>query len=114
MIGGWSGRCAHQFPMLLVNIGLIALTVVLYIVIPKGFLPEQDTGIFIGVAQAREDTAFDTIRKIENECAAIILKDPAVEGIVGFAGATGGNPSESTARMFAQLKPFQDARPCSR
>ena len=76
--------------------------------IPKGFLPEQDTGIFIGVAQAREDTAFDTISAIENECAAIILKDPAVEGIVGFAGATGGNPSESTARMFAQLKPFSE------
>ena len=101
---------AHQFPMLMVNIGLIVLTVVLYIVIPKGFLPEQDTGIFIGVAQAREDTAFKTIAAIENECAAIILKDPAVSGIVGFAGATGGNPSESTSRMFAQLKPF-DQRP---
>ena len=101
---------AHQFPMLMVNIGLIVLTVVLYIVIPKGFLPEQDTGIFIGVAQAREDTAFKTIAAIENECAAIILKDPAVSGVVGFAGATGGNPSESTSRMFAQLKPF-DQRP---
>jgi len=97
---------SHQFPMLLVTIGLIVLTVGLYVIIPKGFLPEQDTGIFIGVAQAREDASFEAIAKIENECAAIILKDPAVDGVVGFAGATGGNPSESTARMFAQLKPF--------
>ena len=101
----WALR--HEFLMLLVTIALMAGTVFLYVVIPKGFLPEQDTGIFIGVAQAREDTSFDAIEKIENEFAAIILKDPAVSGIVGFAGATGGNPSESTARMFAQLKPFK-------
>ena len=101
----WALR--HQFLMLLVTIALMAGTVFLYVVIPKGFLPEQDTGIFIGVAQAREDTSFEAIAKIENEYAAIILKDPAVTGIVGFAGATGGNPSESTARMFAQLKPFK-------
>ena len=107
---GLTWALGHQFPMLLVSIAMIALTVGLYVVIPKGFLPEQDTGIFIGVAQVREDAAFDAIQKIENDCAAIILKDPAVAGIVGFAGATGGNPSESTARMFAQLKPF-DQRP---
>ncbi len=101
----WALR--HEFLMLLVTVALMAGTVFLYVVIPKGFLPEQDTGIFIGVAQAREDTSFDAMSKIENECAAIILKDPAVAGIVGFAGATGGNPSESTARMFAQLKPFK-------
>ena len=101
----WALR--RQFLMLLVTIALMAGTVFLYVVIPKGFLPEQDTGIFIGVAQAREDTSFEAIAKIENEYAAIILKDPAVTGIVGFAGATGGNPSESTARMFAQLKPFK-------
>ena len=104
----WALR--HEFPMLLVSIAMIALTVGLYVVIPKGFLPEQDTGIFIGVAQAREDVAFDAMEKIENECAAIILKDPAVAGVVGFAGATGGNASENTARMFVQLKPF-DQRP---
>ena len=107
---GLTWALGHQFPMLLVSIAMIALTVGLYVVIPKGFLPEQDTGIFIGVAQAREDAAFDAIEKIENDCAAIILKDPAVSGVVGFAGATGGNPSESTARMFVQLKPF-DQRP---
>ncbi len=105
---GWSWALRRRFLTLLVSIALIVLTAYLYVVIPKGFVPEQDTGIFIGVAQAREDIAFDAMAKIENECAAIILKDPAVSGVVGFAGATGGNPSESQARMFAQLKPLNE------
>ncbi|RBP09914.1 HAE1 family hydrophobic/amphiphilic exporter-1/multidrug efflux pump [Roseiarcus fermentans] len=102
----WALR--HEFWMLLVTIGLIGLTVYLYLVIPKGFLPEQDTGIFMGVAQARQDIAFEAMAKIENEYAAILLRDPAVSGVVGFAGATGGNPTENTARMFVQLKPFSE------
>ena len=95
---------AHQFPMVMVNIGLIVLTVILYIVIPKGFLPEQDTGIFIGVAQTREDTAFETIATIENKCAAIILKDPAVSGVVGFAGRDGRQPEREHR---AHVRPAQ-------
>jgi hydrophobe/amphiphile efflux-1 (HAE1) family protein len=98
----------HQFPMLLVTIGLIALTVGLYVVIPKGFLPEQDTGMIMGQAQAREDIAFEAMTDIVKECAAIILKDPAVSGVVSFAGATGGNATENTARVFVQLKPFNE------
>jgi len=102
----WALR--HQFLMLLVTIALIVLTGYLYVVIPKGFLPEQDTGIFMGAAQARQDIAFAAMAKIENEYAAIILKDPAVSGVVGFAGATGGNATENQARMFVQLKPFAE------
>jgi hydrophobe/amphiphile efflux-1 (HAE1) family protein len=102
----WALR--HEVLMLLVTIALIALTVYLYVVIPKGFLPEQDTGIFMGAAQARQDISFEAMAKIENEYAAIILKDPAVLAVVGFAGATGGNATENTARMFVQLKPFSE------
>ena len=102
----WALR--HQFLMLLVTIALIVLTGYLYVVIPKGFLPEQDTGMIIGQAQAREDISFEAMAKIVNECAAIIVKDPAVSGVVGFAGATGGNSSENTARVFVQLKPFNE------
>ncbi len=83
-------------------------TVFLYITIPKGFFPEQDTGFIFGEAQARQDISFLSMTKIENEFAAIILKDPAVSGVVGFAGATGGNAGENTARMFIQLKPFAE------
>jgi hydrophobe/amphiphile efflux-1 (HAE1) family protein len=98
----------HQPLMLAVTLGLIVLTGVLYARIPKGFFPEQDTGFIFGQAVARQDTSFATINTIENQFAAIIAEDPAVSGVVGFAGATGGNSSENTARFFIQLKPLSE------
>jgi hydrophobe/amphiphile efflux-1 (HAE1) family protein len=96
----------HQFLTLLSTLGLIVLTGFLYIQIPKGFFPDQDTGFIFGQAQAREDISFAAMGAIENQFSKIILEDPAVMAVVGFAGATGGNPSESTARVMIQLKPF--------
>ncbi len=98
----------HQPTMLLLTLALIAVTAVLYIWIPKGFFPEQDTGFIFGQAEARQDTSFAAMSVIEQRFAKIILSDPAVHAVVGFAGATGGNPSENTARMFIQLKPFEE------
>jgi hydrophobe/amphiphile efflux-1 (HAE1) family protein len=95
----------HQPLMLAVTLALIVVTGFLYVWIPKGFFPEQDTGFIFGQAEARQDTSFATISKIENQFAEIIAADPAVSGVVGFAGATGGNSSENTARLFVQLKP---------
>jgi multidrug efflux pump subunit AcrB len=98
----------HQLPMLVLTLALIVVSGTLYVWIPKGFFPEQDTGFIFGQAQARQDTSFATISKIENQFAEIIMSDPAVSGVVGFAGATGGNASESTARLFIQLKPLSE------
>ncbi len=100
----WSFR--HRFFMLWLTLALMALTGILYVVMPKGFLPEQDTGFIFASVQARQDTSFAAMAKIENECARIFLRDPAVADVVGFAGATGANASESTARVFVQLKAF--------
>ena len=96
----WALR--HSFLMLLLTLGLMALTAVLYIWIPKGFLPEQDTGFIFCAVQARQDTSFPAMGKIENQIARIVMRDPAVADVVGFAGATGPNASESTARVFIQ------------
>jgi hydrophobe/amphiphile efflux-1 (HAE1) family protein len=96
----------HQLITLISTIALMLLTAYLYVVIPKGFLPEQDSGFIFGYAQAREDISFDAMAEKEQQLSRIITEDPAVSGVVGFVGATGGNPSESTARMFIQLKPF--------
>ena len=96
----------HRLPTLLGTVALIFLTAYLYYAIPKGFLPEQDTGFIFGSLQARQDISFAAMAKLENQAAAIIKKNPAVSGLVGFAGATGFNPGENTARMFIQLKPF--------
>jgi hydrophobe/amphiphile efflux-1 (HAE1) family protein len=100
----------HQFPMLALTLALIAGTGALYVFIPKGFFPEQDTGFIFGQAQTRQDTSFAKIAEIENQFAEIIAADPAVSGVVGFAGATGGNASESTARLFVQLKPLSERK----
>jgi hydrophobe/amphiphile efflux-1 (HAE1) family protein len=96
----------HQLIALVSTIALMLLTGYLYVVIPKGFLPQQDSGFIFGYAQAREDISFAAMAQKEQELSRIITEDPAVHGVVGFVGATGGNPSESTARMFIQLKPF--------
>ena len=98
----------HQLLMLVSTLCLIVLTGYLYIVIPKGFIPQQDTGFIFGALQTRQDASFAAVAKLETEVSAVIQKDPAVSGVVGFAGATGYNPSESTARMFIQLKPFSE------
>jgi hydrophobe/amphiphile efflux-1 (HAE1) family protein len=102
----WTFR--NSFLMLILTLGLMVLTVVLYVLIPKGFLPEQDTGFIFCAVQARQDTSFAAMRKIENQVATIVMRDPAVSGVVGFAGSTGANASESTARVFVQLKPFAE------
>jgi len=96
----------HQFPALISTIVLIFVTGYLYVTIPKGFFPEQDTGFIFGQAEARQDISFQAMANLQNELAAIIQKDAGVQGVVGFVGSTGGNSSENTARMFIQLKPF--------
>jgi hydrophobe/amphiphile efflux-1 (HAE1) family protein len=98
----------HQFITLMSTIVLIGVTGYLYVVIPKGFFPEQDTGFIFGQAEARQDISFAAMANLSNELAGIIKKDPAVSGVVGFVGSTGGNSAENTARMFIQLKPFAE------
>jgi hydrophobe/amphiphile efflux-1 (HAE1) family protein len=96
----------HQFITLMSTVALVFLTGYLYVVIPKGFLPQQDTGFLFGEIEARQDTSFAEIANLQDQVSKIILRNPAVSGLVSFAGATGGNASENTARMFVQLKPF--------
>ncbi len=98
----------HQPLMLIITLSLIVVTCAMYVEMPKGFFPEQDTGFLFGQAEARQDTSFAQITKLEHQFADIIRADPAVSGVMGFAGATGGNASENTARMFIQLKPLSE------
>ncbi len=100
----------HQPLMLALTLGLIVATGLLYLYIPKGFFPEQDTGFIFGEAEARQDISFAAMAKIENEFAKVVLTDPDVQAVVGFVGATGGNAAENTARMFIQLKPFSERK----
>jgi hydrophobe/amphiphile efflux-1 (HAE1) family protein len=98
----------HQFLTLLPTIGLLVLTGVLYVAIPKGFFPQEDTGFIFGEADARQDMSFAGMSSLMLQLIDKIRQDPAVESVTGFAGATGGNASESTGRMNIQLKPFEE------
>ncbi|HLI14100.1 MAG TPA: multidrug efflux RND transporter permease subunit [Alphaproteobacteria bacterium] len=100
----------HQRLALVSTLALIVVTACLYIEIPKGFFPEQDTGFIFGQAEARQDISFGAMAEIEHELSQIIVKDPGVQAVVGFAGATTYNPAENTARMFIQLKPFDERK----
>ncbi len=95
----------HQLPALLSTLVLIVLTGYLYVTIPKGFFPEQDTGFIFGQADAREDISFPAMAKLTHQVVDVVKDDPAVSGVFSFTGASAYNPTENTARVFIQLKP---------
>jgi multidrug efflux pump len=91
---------------LLVAVATLALTIFLYIVIPKGFFPVQDTGVIQGISQAPASISFPAMATAQQDLANIILKDPAVESISSFIGADGTNTTLNSGRMSINLKPL--------
>jgi multidrug efflux pump len=91
---------------LLVALGTLVLTIFLYIVIPKGFFPVQDTGVIQGISQAPASISFTAMTKAQQDLANIILKDPAVESLSSFIGADGTNTTLNSGRMSINLKPL--------
>jgi hydrophobe/amphiphile efflux-1 (HAE1) family protein len=98
----------HQFLALLATIGLIGATGWLYVVIPKGFFPQQDTGFVFGEVDTRQDASFRSTAAVAREVVEIIRRDPDVASVFSLGGAYTYNPGENTARVFFQLKPFHD------
>src|ERR1700737_5025007 len=93
----------HQFLILLVTFGTVCLNVYLFVVTPKGFFPQQDTGRVNGMIQGDQDLSFAAMAQKMRVFTDIVAKDPAVDSVTSF---TGGGSGGSTARMFAQLKPL--------
>jgi multidrug efflux pump len=98
----------YQTITLLVALGTLVLTVFLYIVIPKGFFPVQDTGVIQGISQAPETISFEAMAQKQQELAKVILADPAVESLSSFIGADGTNTTLNSGRMSINLKPLAD------
>jgi multidrug efflux pump len=96
----------YQTITLLVAAATLVLTIVLYIVIPKGFFPTQDTGVIQGISQAPETISFAAMAQKQQQLAAIILQDPAVESLSSFIGADGTNTTLNSGRMSINLKPL--------
>ncbi|HUO05764.1 MAG TPA: MdtB/MuxB family multidrug efflux RND transporter permease subunit [Candidatus Binataceae bacterium] len=97
---------AHENATLAVAIGTLVLTIILYIIVPKGFFPVQDTGVIQGVSQAPETVSFDAMVQRQQALAAVILKDPAVESLSSFVGIDGTNATVNSGRFLINLKPL--------
>jgi multidrug efflux pump len=98
----------RQTATLLVAAGTLVLTVVLYIVIPKGFFPVQDTGIIQGISEAAQSASFPAMAEKQRQLAHVILQDPAVESLSSFIGVDGTNTTLNSGRIQINLKPLEE------
>ena len=96
----------HATLTLFVAAATLLLTVVLYIVIPKGFFPVQDTGVIQGISQAPESISFAAMSQKQQEVAKVILQDPAVASLSSFIGGDGTNTTLNSGRLAINLKPL--------
>ncbi len=98
----------HQPLTLLVAIGTLALTVLLYMVVPKGFFPVQDTGVIQGITEAPQSISFSAMSQRQQALAQLILQDPAVQSLSSYIGVDGDNATLNSGRMLINLKPHGD------
>ena len=96
----------HQGFTLVVALLTMVATVWLYRVVPKGFFPQQDTGVLMGTTEASQDISFAAMAKLQQKVAGIVLADPAVASLGSFIGAGAGSSTVNNGRMFITLKPL--------
>ena len=100
----------RQTATLLVAAATLVLTVVLYIIVPKGFFPVQDTGIIQGISEATESISFPAMAEKQQQLTHLILQDPAVESLSSFIGIDGTNTTMNSGRIQINLKPLEDRK----
>ena len=109
----WYGRSLrfvlnHQTETMIIAGATLVATVVLYIIIPKGFFPVQDTGVILGISEAPETVSFAAMGRGQQQLAKVILQDPAVESLSSFIGVDGTNVTPNSGRIQITLKPLED------
>jgi multidrug efflux pump len=95
----------HQPVTLAVTVGTVALTILLYYYIPKGFFPVQDTGVILGISDAPQSVSFAAMAQRQQALAAVILKDPDVVSLSSFIGVDGTNTTPNSGRIQINLRP---------
>ena len=95
----------HQTATLLVTAGTLVLTLFLYVIVPKGFFPVQDTGVILGISEAPDSVSFESMAQRQQELAKVILQDPAVDSLSSFIGVDGTNTTPNEGRIQINLKP---------
>ncbi len=98
----------HQTATLMVAAGTLILTVLLYIAVPKGFFPVQDTGAIQGISEAPQSISFAAMAERQQSLARVILRDPAVESLSSFIGVDGTNTTLNSGRILITLKPLEE------
>ncbi|MDD1964696.1 MdtB/MuxB family multidrug efflux RND transporter permease subunit [Pseudomonas putida] len=98
----------HQPLTLLVAIATLGITVVLYLAVPKGFFPVQDTGVIQGISEAPQSVSFASMSERQQALAKIILQDPAVASLSSYIGVDGDNATLNSGRMLINLKPHKE------
>jgi multidrug efflux pump len=93
---------------LMVTVATLVGTILLYIFVPKGFFPVQDTGVILGISEARPTISFDAMEQRQEALARVILQDPGVESLSSFIGIDGTNPTMNSGRVQINLKPFEE------
>ncbi|HUJ19943.1 MAG TPA: efflux RND transporter permease subunit [Bryobacteraceae bacterium] len=99
-----------QTTTLLVAIGTLGLTILLFLYIPKGFFPIQDTGVIQGVSEAAQTVSFQEMAAEQQQLTEVILKDPAVESLSSFIGIDGTNTTLNSGRILINLKPLDERK----
>ncbi len=103
---GWILR--HRVMTMIVAVFTFGLTIFLYIVIPKGFFPVQDTGEIQAISEADQSVSFQEMSRLQQNLADVVLKDPAVESLSSFIGVDGTNTTSNAGRMQINLKPLEE------
>jgi multidrug efflux pump len=111
----WYGRTLtvvlrYRFITLLVTIGTLVGTLLLYVVIPKGFFPVQDTGVILGISEAPQTVSFTSMAERQQKLVDILLQDPAVDNISSFIGVDGTNTTLNSGRIQITLKPLDERK----
>jgi multidrug efflux pump len=96
----------HQTATLVVAAATLALTAILYMIVPKGFFPIQDTGVVMGISQAAQTVSFSAMAERQQALARVILEDPAVESLSSFIGVDATNTTMNSGRIQINLKPI--------
>jgi len=100
----------HQQGTLVVAVSTLILTVLLYVVVPKGFFPIQDTGVILGISEASQSSSFPAMVERQQALAGVILTDPAVASLSSFIGVDGTNSTLNSGRIQINLKPLAERR----
>jgi hydrophobe/amphiphile efflux-1 (HAE1) family protein len=101
----------HRFVTLMVMLATVAATIWLFIIIPKGFFPEQDTGLILGVTEAAQNISPAGMTALQEQVIKVVMKDPAVTTVGAYIGAGGATSTENQGRIFVALKPKEQRPP---